>query len=136
MNEIISYMKNKKYSVKEAIAYYKITFEEINKIKRKISLDEFETYLKCNLILHQLDVVIFDYANCEHLSLCKFYWEINQKEIFAFGDMLYLKLYLNNEIVTEKDIINELNILMRFYSPQNAVQAIQDLKENLSKLGD
>lgn len=138
MNKInvINYIEDKKYSVKEAIAYYKLTFEKINNLKRKISLDEFEAYLKCILVLHQFNNIIFDFVKCDKLALCKFYWEINMQDIIAYGDMLYLKLYLNKEVVTETDIINELNIVMRFYSPQNAVDAIHTIKNNLFEIGE
>lgn len=137
MNKInvVNYIDNKRYSVKEAIAYYKLTFDEIRNIKRKISLYEFESYLKCNFILHQFTENILDFAECDNIAMCEFYWDITIRDIIAYGDMLYMKLYLKKDVVTEIDIANELNIIMRLYSPQNVVETIYILKKNLLEMG-
>ena len=115
--EELKNIENKKYSVKQALAYYIVSF---NEVKDK----EFETLIDipdANKVLEQI--------NTELLVKIENYWTLTLDQVTAYGCIVFHKLAFVKQQFSEIEILQEFIYAMRLYSPNNA----EDLVDKILK---
>ena len=114
--EKLKNIENKKYSVKQALAYYIVSF---NEVKEK----EFESLMK-KLIETLIDIPdankVLEQINTELLVKIENYWTLTLDQVTAYGCIVFHKLAFVKQQFSENEILQEFIYAMRLYSPNNA----------------
>ena len=123
--EELKEIENKKYSVKQALAYYIVSF---NEVKDK----EFESLMK-KLIETLIDIPdankVLEQINTELLVKIENYWNLTLDQVTAYGCIVFHKLAFVKQQFSEIEILQEFIYAMRLYSPNNA----EDLVDKILK---
>lgn len=123
--EELKNIENKKYSVKQALAYYIVSF---NDVKEK----EFESLMK-KLIETLIDIPdankVLEQINTELLVKIENYWTLTLDQLTAYGCIVFHKLAFVKQQFSEIEILQEFIYAMRLYSPNNA----EDLVDKILK---
>lgn len=123
--EELKNIENKKYSVKQALAYYIVSF---NEVKEK----EFESLMK-KLIETLIDIPdankVLEQINTELLVKIENYWTLTLDQVTAYGCIVFHKLAFVKQQFSEIEILQEFIYAMRLYSPNNA----EDLVDKILK---
>lgn len=123
--EELKNIENKKYSVKQALAYYIVSF---NEVKEK----EFESLMK-KLIETLIDIPdankVLEQINTELLVKIENYWTLTLDQVTAYGCIVFHKLAFVKQQFSENEILQEFIYAMRLYSPNNA----EDLVDKILK---
>ena len=123
--EKLKNIENKKYSVKQALAYYIVSF---NEVKDK----EFESLMK-KLIETLIDIPdankVLEQINTELLVKIENYWTLTLDQVTAYGCIVFHKLAFVKQQFSEIEILQEFIYAMRLYSPNNA----EDLVDKILK---
>ena len=123
--EKLKNIENKKYSVKQALAYYIVSF---NEVKDK----EFESLMK-KLIETLIDIPdankVLEQINTELLVKIENYWTLTLDQVTAYGCIVFHKLAFVKQQFSENEILQEFIYAMRLYSPNNA----EDLVDKILK---
>lgn len=123
--EDLKKIENKKYSVKQALAYYIVSF---NKVEEK----EFENLMK-KLIETLIDMPdenkVLEQVNTELLVKIENYWTLTLDQVTAYGCIVFHKLAFVKQQFSENEILQEFIYAMRLYSPNNA----EDLVDKILK---
>lgn len=123
--ENLKNIENKKYSVKQALAYYIVSF---NEVKEK----EFESLMK-KLIETLIDIPdankVLEQINTELLVKIENYWTLTLDQVTAYGCIVFHKLAFVKQQFSENEILQEFIYAMRLYSPNNA----EDLVDKILK---
>lgn len=123
--EELKNIENKKYSVKQALAYYIVSF---NEVKEK----EFENLMK-KLIETLIDIPdankVLEQINTELLVKIENYWTLTLDQVTAYGCIVFHKLAFVKQQFSENEILQEFIYAMRLYSPNNA----EDLVDKILK---
>jgi len=123
--EKLKNIENKKYSVKQALAYYIVSF---NEVKEK----EFESLMK-KLIETLIDIPdankVLEQINTELLVKIENYWTLTLDQVTAYGCIVFHKLAFVKQQFSENEILQEFIYAMRLYSPNNA----EDLVDKILK---
>lgn len=123
--EELKNIENKKYSVKQALAYYIVSF---NEVKDK----EFESLMK-KLIETLIDIPdankVLEQINTELLVKIENYWTLTLDQVTAYGCIVFHKLAFVKQQFSENEILQEFIYAMRLYSPNNA----EDLVDKILK---
>ena len=123
--EDLKNIENKKYSVKQALAYYIVSF---NEVKEK----EFESLMK-KLIETLIDIPdankVLEQINTELLVKIENYWTLTLDQVTAYGCIVFHKLAFVKQQFSEIEILQEFIYAMRLYSPNNA----EDLVDKILK---
>lgn len=123
--EELKNIENKKYSVKQALAYYIVSF---NEVKDK----EFESLMK-KLIETLIDIPdankVLEQINSELLVKIENYWTLTLDQVTAYGCIVFHKLAFVKQQFSENEILQEFIYAMRLYSPNNA----EDLVDKILK---
>ena len=123
--EELKEIENKKYSVKQALAYYIVSF---NEVKDK----EFESLMK-KLIETLIDIPdankVLEQINTELLVKIENYWTLTLDQVTAYGCIVFHKLAFVKQQFSEIEILQEFIYAMRLYSPNNA----EDLVDKILK---
>ena len=123
--EELKNIENKKYSVKQALAYYIVSF---NEVKEK----EFEILMK-KLIETLIDIPdankVLEQINTELLVKIENYWTLTLDQVTAYGCIVFHKLAFVKQQFSEYEILQEFIYAMRLYSPNNA----EDLVDKILK---
>lgn len=123
--EELKNIENKKYSVKQALAYYIVSF---NEVKDK----EFECLMK-KLIETLIDIPdankVLEQINTELLVKIENYWTLTLDQVTAYGCIVFHKLAFVKQQFSEIEILQEFIYAMRLYSPNNA----EDLVDKILK---
>lgn len=123
--EELKNIENKKYSVKQALAYYIVSF---NEVKDK----EFESLMK-KLIETLIDIPdankVLEQINTELLVKIENYWTLTLDQVTAYGCIVFHKLAFVKQQFSEIEILQEFIYAMRLYSPNNA----EDLVDKILK---
>lgn len=123
--EDLKNIENKKYSVKQALAYYIVSFNEVKEKK-------FESLMK-KLIETLIDVPdankVLEQINTELLVKIENYWTLTLDQVTAYGCIVFHKLAFVKQQFSEYEILQEFIYAMRLYSPNNA----EDLVDKILK---
>lgn len=120
--EDLKKIENKRYSVKQALAYYIVSF---NNSEEK----DFESLMK-KLIEVLLDMPnenkVLEQINSELLVEIKNYWTLTLDQLTAYGCIVFHNLAFKNQQFSEKDILQEFIYTMRLHSPSNAEEFVNE----------
>ena len=104
---------NTEYSTKQAICYFVLSYKNLkeskelnlcNWVKELINIIEFTE----GNVLEKVDSIIY--------AEFPFYYSLNIQEIFSFALVVFYRLLSSNNVIFEKDIVEELKSIMRLYS--------------------
>lgn len=115
-------IENKKYTVKQALAYYIVSFNNSKE-------NDFENLMK-KLIEVLIDMPnenkILEQINAELLVEIKNYWTLTLDQVTAYGCIIFHNLSFKNQEFSENDILQEFIYTMRLHSPSNAEDFVNE----------
>lgn len=121
---------NTEYSTKQAICYFVMSYKNLkgskelnlcNWVKELINIIEFTE----ENVLEKVDSIIY--------AEFPFYYSLNIEEILSFALVVFHRLLSYNNVIFEKDIVEELKITMRLYSSRTIFTEADNILSKLSK---
>lgn len=107
----------KKYSVKEAFAYYIVGFRSVkNENYKSVLMEIIEKLISMpnkNEALEQIQNI--------HIGGIQNNWNLSLRRVIAYAYIIFDSLINSNRNFTEKDILGQFECAMKLYSPNNAV---------------
>lgn len=129
--EDLKKIENKKYSVKQALAYYIVSF---NKVKEK----EFESIIK-NLIETLIDMPdenkVLEQIDTDLLAEVENYWTLTVDQVVSYAYIMFYNLTFAGQSFIDKDILEEFIFIMRLYSPNSAEEFVERQMERKRNRG-
>lgn len=129
--EDLKKIENKKYSVKQALAYYIVSF---NKVKEK----EFESIIK-NLIETLIDMPdenkVLEQIDTDLLAEVENYWTLTVDQVVSYAYIMFYNLTFAGQSFIDKDILGEFIFIMRLYSPNSAEEFVERQMERKRNRG-
>ena len=118
----INTLENKKYSVKQAISYYIISYRNAEKKTdfKSIMSELLMTMLEIpeqNEVLKQVNPTVLEKINM--------YWSLDINQVVSYAYIIFRDLTLTNQTVSERIIVSECEYVMRLYSPNNAEEFVE-----------
>ena len=107
-----------RYSPKEALGYY---IKIIRNIENEVTIGEL-------IVLLEKEILIIDNKTAlENLSATSLekvtnYWSLSMEQVIDYGYIVFNNILENNKKLTEKEISETFVIMMKLYSPDNAVE--------------
>ncbi len=129
--ENLKVIENKKYSPKEVLAYFIVCSRNV----MNGNLDNYISSLKEELIKNANNRQILENVKLEFLEKIINYWSLSQKELLAYGYIVFNNLLYENKELTEKEITDMFIYTMRLYSPSNAEDFVNSNIINSSMIG-
>lgn len=129
--EDLKKIENKRYSVKQALAYYIVSF---NNSKKK----DFESIMKMlieNLIDMPDENKVLEQTKSDLIVKITKYWSLTVDQVVSYAHILFYNLTFAEQKFTEKDILSEFTFVMRLYSPSNAEEFVERQIERMKKRG-
>lgn len=121
--EDLKKLENKKYSPKEALAYYVFAFEKSegdNDFKNKVKV------LIKVLLENTNTKEVLENIDSNLLTEIKNYWQMTVDQLFSYGYIMFYNFSIRKQNVTLKDIQEEFVYLMKLYSPSNAEEFVEN----------
>lgn len=116
--EDLKIIENKKYSPKEALAYFVVSARNVmNK-----NLENHITSLKEELLKNTNNKQILENLNSDSLERIINYWSLSVSEVLAYGYIVFNNLLFEDKELTEKGIADMFIYVMRIYSPSNVME--------------
>jgi len=116
--EDLKIIENKKYSPKEALAYFVVSAKNVmNK-----NLESYMTSLKEELLKNSNNKQILENLKLESLEKVINYWSLSVKEVLSYGYIVFSNLLFENKELTERKIADMFIYVMRIYSPSNVIE--------------
>lgn len=129
--EDLKKIENKRYSVKQALAYYIVSFKSA---KEK----DFESIMK-KLIETLIDMPdenkVLEQTRVDLIVEIKNYWSLTVDQVVSYAHILFYNLTFAGQKFTKKDILSEFIFVMRLYSPNNAEEFVERQMERMKKRG-
>lgn len=128
----ISKIENERYSVKQAISYYIISYRNTEK-KTDFKSIMSELLIKLLEIPEQDEVLV--QVNIDILEKIKAYWTLNLDQVVSYAYIVFHNLTFTSQTFTENEIVSECKYVMQLYSPNNAEEFVErQIKRNNGKL--
>ena len=119
-------LQNTEYSTKQVLGYYILAFREVNNNGDNQRIEE---YVKS--IVNQIENIdvkdILKNIDINIIANFPFYHTINNEELLAYGIVLFHRLLSTNTRFCEKDIIKEMEIIMRLDSSRTVLNTALDI---------
>lgn len=124
-------IENKKYSPKEALAYFVVSAKNVmNK-----NLESHITSLKEELLKNTNNKQILENLKSESLEKIINYWSLSVKEVLSYGYIVFNNLLFEDKELTEREIADMFIYVMRIYSPRNAEEFARNKIETSNMAG-
>ena len=118
---------------------FKITYVEVANHIKFLKYD-FNIQIVENVLRYKLHKYrdekedwIFLENKLKYLSKCEFYWNMTPIQVVRFGIIVFHNLIESNIEINEKNIVDELNCVMRLYSTYNAVEKTKTIKKSITQ---
>lgn len=118
---------NNKYSTKENLAFIIYTYKTMNFETR----DSFMNILNELLEKQQNKNEILDKVEKNKLCVLKDHWELSELQVLAYGFLVFNHFQISKEQVTVEKIIDNYMYQLNFYSPDNAVDFVNEKFANI-----
>ena len=129
--ENLKNIENKKYSVKQALAYYIVSF---NKSKEK----DFES-LMIKLIEILIDIQdenkVLEQINRDFILEIENYWTLTLDQVISYAYIMFYNLTFAGQSFIDKDILEEFIFIMKLYSPNSAEEFVERQMERKRNRG-
>lgn len=113
------------YSTKQLLAYCIITLDKCRE-KNTINFNDFIKEFITNIrTIHHLEIL--KKINIELIADFPIYHRLNYEELISYGIVVFYRLLKLNKDFTYLDIINQLEILMRFESARTILDLVKDI---------
>lgn len=119
--EDLKIIENKKYSPKEALAYYVISSMNVT----NGNIESYITSLKEELLKNANNKQILRTLKLETLEKITNYWSLSLKELISYGAIIFSNLVFEEKQLTENEIADMFVYVMKLYSPNNAMDLVQ-----------
>lgn len=110
---------NRRYSPKEALAYFVIS---VNNAKDR-NLDSLIISLKKELIKNSSSLL--EKLERKSIEQVVNYWSLSLEQVIAYGYIVFNNLTIEKKQLTEEEITDIFVYIMRLYSPSNAEEIAQ-----------
>ena len=115
-------INNKRYSPKEALAHYVVVSKEVIGESGKNLVEKLTNIFMENInnraILEKVDV--------KSLGKIKNYWSLTIGQAVAYGYIVFSNLKFEDKKFTQDEITDMFIYVMQMYSPDNAVEFVED----------
>ena len=115
-------INNKRYSPKEALAHYVVVSKEVIGESGKNLVEKLTNIFMENInnraILEKVDV--------KSLGKIKNYWSLTIGQAVAYGYIVFSNLKFEDKNFTQDEITDMFIYVMQMYSPDNAVEFVED----------
>lgn len=124
----INKIENKRYSVKQAISYYIVSYRSSDK---KTDFRNIMSELLIKLLEIPEQDEVLDRVSIDTLEKIKLYWSLNLDQLVSYAYIVFHNLTFTNQEFTENDIVSESIYVMQLYSPNNAEEFVErQMKRN------
>ena len=119
--EELEKLASKKYTVKQAIAYYIISYVDT---KNKVDLKEL-----INSLMHKImridEKKILEMIDKEKISNIDYQWMLTAEQVLAYGYIIFNNVAMARQIIKPNDIKKEFESIVKLYSPSNAEEFVK-----------
>lgn len=119
--EELEKLASKKYTVKQAIAYYITSYVDA---KNKVDLKEL-----INSLMHKImridEKKILEMINKEKISNIDYQWILTAEQVLAYGYIIFNNVAMARQIIKPNDIKKEFENTAKLYSPNNAEEFVE-----------
>lgn len=118
-------IKNNKYSVKGAFAYYILGFYSC----KKENVDDIIVSILEKLIEIKKENIVLSKIDSSLLDEIKNYWSLSIEQLISYACIIFNNLMFTKtkiKDIKEKDILDEFIYVMRIYSPDNAKKYVEN----------
>ena len=119
--EEIEKLVNKKYTVKQAIAYYVISYIDT---ENKLDLRELISNLM-NKIMRIDEKKILEMREAKIIEETKYQWILTSDQVLSYGYIIFNNLTMARQTIRPKDITKEFESVVKLYSPNNAEEFLE-----------
>lgn len=119
--EKIEKLASKKYTVKQAIAYYVISYIDT---ENKLNLRELISNLM-NKIIRIDEKKILEMREAKIIEKTKYQWILTADQVLSYGYIIFNNLAMARQTIRPKDITKEFESVVKLYSPNNAEEFLE-----------
>lgn len=119
------------YTTKEMLAYFITAFNKVQKNNEE-KLADYIRELLCTL--KSIDKTkIFENIDINLIGNCYFHHLVNCDELMCYGLVVFYRLIRSSKKITTKDIISQLDTIMRLYSARTILDEAERILNELQK---
>lgn len=122
----IEKLLDKKYSVKQAIAYFLIGFSDSeNKLEMKDILSSIvDKFVKID------NTKVLEMINKEFIVSIDYGWTLNIEQALCYCYLIFEALTKSKQTIKSEDIVNEFLVMAKLYSPDNTIECVNNKFED------
>lgn len=122
----IEKLLDKKYSVKQAIAYFLIGFSDSeNKLEMKDILSSIvDKFVKID------NTKVLEMINKEFIVSIDYGWTLNIEQALCYCYLIFEVLTKSKQSIKSEDIVNEFLVMAKLYSPDNTIECVNNKFED------
>ena len=123
----IEKLLDKKYSVKQAIAYFLIGFADSeNKEEMKSVLSSIaDKFVKID------NTKVLEMINNKLVESIDYGWSLNIEQALCYCYLIFEVLTKTKQAIKPEDIVNEFLIMAKLYSPDNTIECVNNKFGNI-----
>ena len=115
----------RKYTPKETLAYFVISANK----SAEISVDKLVDTLINELIQNNNRKDLMDKLKLESIEKITNYWILSMEQVIAYSHIVFNNIVFEEKPLTEEKITDMFVYVMRLYSPDNAVEFVNNKLE-------
>lgn len=118
---ILEKLLHERYSVKQMVGYFIIGFKET---KNKDKFEEIMTSITTIVVNIDKNKIV-DLIDIKFIEMIDLYWNLTVEQVLSYAYIVFNILMKSNTNIELKDIVNEFLIVVKLYSPDNAVNKVK-----------
>ena len=118
---ILEKLLHERYSVKQMISYFIVGFREST---NKNKIDEIMTSITTIVVNIDKNKIV-DLIDIKYIEKIDLYWNLTVEQVLSYAYIVFNILMKSNTNIELKDIISEFLIVVKLYSPDNAVDKVK-----------